>query len=297
MELTNLITAFINYLRFEKRCSTHTLTSYAADLKQFQAYLSGMFSITDADQVADIHIRSWLVQLKETKLKERSLSRKMSSLKSFFRHLNEQGLMEKNPALRIRLPKPPKRLPVFLEEQQTEHLLEDARFAAGFEGFTESLIIELLYQTGMRRAELIQLRETDVEYARKQLRILGKGNKERLVPLNTSILIDIQAYVQEKRKIFTEANKFLLSLKSGKQLYPQYVYRVVQKYLKELTTLSKKSPHVMRHTFATQLLNNGAELNAIKELLGHSSLAATQVYTHNNIERLKEEYRKAHPKR
>lgn len=296
MELDTHITSFHHYLRFEKRYSAHTIAAYAADLHHFRDYLSRESTISEAAAVRDIHIRGWLVSLKEQKLKERSLLRKMSSVKSFFRYLCEQQHISANPAVRIRLPKAPKRLPVFLEAQDTEQLLEDVRFANGFEGFTEWLIIELLYQTGMRRMELVQLKETDVEFSRKQLRILGKGNKERLVPLSQALLVDVKEYINEKRKIFSEPDKFLLSLKSGKRIYPQYVYRVVQKYLKGLTTLSKKSPHVMRHTFATQLLNNGAELNAIKELLGHSSLAATQVYTHNNIEKLKEAYRKAHPR-
>jgi len=296
MDIQAQIETFGNYLKFERRYSELTKGAYLRDLQQLAGYLQQDFELNQVHQVEALHLRSWMVSLKQKNLKERSLLRKMSSVKSFFRFLCRQQVLKQNPAIRITLPKPPKRLPVFLETEQTEVLGYSQPFAEGFEGFTERLIIELLYQTGMRRQELVNLKESDVEVSRKQLRILGKGNKERLVPLDTKLLADIKDYILEKRKTLAETGKFLLSLKSGKQIYPQYVYRVVQKHLKGLTTLSKKSPHVLRHTFATQLLNNGAELNAIKELLGHSSLAATQVYTHNNIDRLKEQYRKAHPK-
>ena len=296
MDILTHIAAFDNYLRFERHYSDHTRNAYLSDILQFQQYLALHYEMTTVDLVKKDHLRSWMVTLKQLPLRERSLQRKMSSIKSFFNYLCRQEVLKQNPAMHIPLPKPPKRLPVFLEAEQTAILVNDVRFAEGFEGHTERLIIELLYQPGIRRQELVQLKEADVEFSRKQLRVLGKGNKERLVPLDDKLLAEIQDYIQEKRKTLSENGKFLLSLKSGKQIYPQYVYRVVKKYLSNITTLNKKSPHVMRHTFATQLLNNGAELNAIKELLGHSSLAATQVYTHNNIERLKEQYRKAHPK-
>jgi len=276
--------------------SEHTSVAYQTDLHQFQDYLLQQFELEDTSSVKHIHIRSWLAQLKEQDIAERSLQRKISSLRALFKYLMRLGIVPENPARQITNPKAPKRLPVYLEEQHTQKITTEIAYNEGFEGDTERLIVELLYQTGMRRAELVNLRESDIEFSRKQIRVLGKRNKERMIPVSEDLLIDIRAYMDEKRKIFNKPDARLLSLKTGKPVYDQYVYRVITARLKDITTLKKKSPHVLRHTFATQLSNNGAELNAIKELLGHSSLAATQVYTHNNIERLKEVYRKAHPK-
>ncbi len=277
--------------------SDHTFLAYRNDLTSFFTFLETQYELTGIREVKHTHIRSWLAGLKEEQCSERTLQRKISAVKSLFKYLLRTGTVTVNPTRLVLTPKAPARLPVFLEEQQTELMGGgSAVFAEGFEGATEYLILELLYQTGMRRAELVQLKETDVEYGRKQIRVLGKRNKERMVPVGDALLAELKGYTELKRKNFNQAQPFLLSLKTGKPLYAQYVYRVVQKHLKGITTLNKKSPHVLRHTFATHMMNNGAELNAIKELLGHSSLAATQVYTHNNIERLKEVYRKAHPK-
>jgi integrase/recombinase XerC len=289
------IPEFLRYIRFEKRMSEHTFTAYRNDLTQFQQFLEDQFALTEITPVKHIHIRSWLAGLKEAKMSERTLQRKISAVKSLFKYLLRLGVVEQNPTRQVSVPKASKRLPAFLEEEQTDQMLEHA-YAEGFEGNTERLIIELLYQTGMRRAELVGLKESDIEFSREQIRVLGKRNKERLIPVAPELLIDLRQYMDEKRKIFNQPSAYLLCVLSGKPVYPQYVYRVVQKHLKNVTTLHKKSPHVLRHTFATQLSNKGAELNAIKELLGHSSLAATQIYTHNNIDRLKEVYRKAHPK-
>lgn len=297
MVLAEVIPEFLRYIRFEKRMSEHTFLAYSNDLNSFQTFLESDFGLADVTLVKHAHIRSWLAGMKEKELSERSLQRKASAVKSLFRYLLRTGSITANPTRLVLTPKAPARLPVFLEEQQTEQIAGSATlFPEGLEGVTEYLILELLYQTGMRRAELVQLRESDVEYGRRQIRILGKRNKERLVPVGDELLAELKAYTELKRKNVNQAHPFLLCLKSGGALYAQYVYRVVQKHLKNVTTLSKKSPHVLRHTFATHMMNNGAELNAIKELLGHSSLAATQVYTHNNISRLKEVYRKAHPK-
>ena len=289
------IPEFLRYIRFEKRMSEHTFTAYRNDLTQFQQFLEKSFTIDEVSLVRHIHIRSWLAELKEGEMSERTLQRKISAVKSLFKYLMRLGVVEQNPTRQVSIPKASRRLPSFLEEQQTEQIVDNA-YPEGFEGDTERLIIELLYQTGMRRAELVGLRDADIEFSRQQIRVLGKRNKERLIPAGKELLIDLRQYIDEKRKIFNRPTPFLLCVQSGKPIYPQYVYRVGQKHLKNITTLSKKSPHVLRHTFATQLSNNGAELNAVKELLGHSSLAATQIYTHNNIDRLKEVYRKAHPK-
>lgn len=296
MSLIAHIPEFLRYIRFEKRMSEHTFIAYQSDLSQFLDYVQQQFELEDAVMVKHTHIRSWLAYQKEHSAGERTLQRKISSLRALFKYLMKTGVVIANPTKQITNPKAPKRLPVYLEEKDTRNLTTAMAYAEGFEGATERLIVELLYQTGMRRAELVHLKESDIEFSRKQIRILGKRNKERMVPVGEELLIDIRCYMDEKRKIFNKPDGILLFLKSGKPVYDQYVYRVIKERLKDITTLTKKSPHVMRHTFATQLSNNGAELNAVKELLGHSSLAATQVYTHNNIQRLKEVYRKAHPK-
>lgn len=296
MSLHAHIPEFLRYIRFEKRMSEHTFIAYQSDLSQFLDYLQQQFELEDAILVKHSHIRSWLAYRKEQNAGERTLQRKISSLRALFKYLMKTGVITTNPTKQITNPKAPKRLPVYLEEKDTLKITDGVSYADGFEGATERLIVELLYQTGIRRAELVHLKESDVEFSRKQIRVLGKRNKERMIPVGEELLIDIRSYMDEKRKIFNKPDGILLFLKSGKPVYDQYVYRVVKERLKDITTLTKKSPHVMRHTFATQLSNNGAELNAIKDLLGHSSLAATQVYTHNNIQRLKEVYRKAHPK-
>jgi integrase/recombinase XerC len=190
----------------------------------------------------------------------------------------------------------PERLPVYLKETETQNLLEEVEFDQGFKGFTDRLICELLYATGMRRNELQQLKEKDIEWGLNQIRVLGKGNKERLVPVSPALLDTFRDYMAEKRKLETYDEQYLLNLENGNKLYAGYIYRTVTKYLGETTTMKKKSPHVLRHTFATHLLNNGANIQAIKDLLGHSSLAATQIYTHNNIDRLKEIHKQAHPR-
>lgn len=296
MHSTVAISDFLRYLRFEKRMSTHTISAYANDLNQLFTYLMEHYTIEIVEVIKLFHLRSWLANLKEHKNTETTLKRKASAAKSFFKYLQKNSVVENNPAKQLVVPKAGKRLPVFLEEQETEKITDHLNFEDGFKGLTERLIIEILYQTGIRRAELAQLKESDIEIERTQIKVLGKRNKERLVPLNGSLLIDIKNYVSEKRKLQNFSEEKLLIMKSGNPVNEQYIYRTVNKHLNAITTLTKKSPHVLRHTFATQLSNNGAELNAIKDLLGHSSLAATQVYTHTNIEQLKEVYRKAHPK-
>ncbi|OJW79877.1 MAG: hypothetical protein BGO69_13650 [Bacteroidetes bacterium 46-16] len=289
------VTDFIQYLRFEKRYSQHTLKAYQTDLLQFFTYISGQFSIYDIPHVALFHIRSWLASLKDDGQTARSINRKISSLSSLYKYLLKQQLVDKNLVRQVHALKLPERLPTFLKEQETEALLEEQQFDEGFKGFTDRMICDLLYQAGLRRAELQQLKEKDVEWSLAQIRILGKGNKERLVPVSPMLLQTIKEYIAEKKKQGYDRHH-LLVLESGRPLYAGYIYRIVNKYLADTTTLQKKSPHILRHTFATHLLNNGANIQAIKELLGHSSLAATQVYTHNNIEKLKEIHKLNHPR-
>ncbi len=294
--LTQNVTDFLQYLRFEKRYSPHTLTAYTKDISQFLEFLDNQFSIDNIEPVTHFHIRSWLAGLKDEQHTERSINRKISTLNSFYKYMMRLHGVKKNPVRQLHALKAPKRLPVYLKEQETEYLLEEVQFDEGFKGFTDRLVCELLYHTGMRRAELLNLKEQDVEWSLNQLRVLGKGNKERLLPVNQELLNSLRNYIKEKSGIENLISGHLLVLEDGKPLYAGYIYRVVKKYLTNTTTLSKKSPHVLRHTFATHLLNNGANIQAIKDLLGHSSLAATQVYTHNNIEKLKEIHKLNHPR-
>ncbi|MFT4062162.1 MAG: tyrosine-type recombinase/integrase [Edaphocola sp.] len=296
MLITAAIPDFMRCIRYEKRMSEHTAIAYQTDLGQFAGYLEQIFALDDVTAIKQIHVRSWLASMKEQDMGERSLQRKISSVKSLFKHLQRTGVVHTNPARDVSVPKAPKRLPAYLEQEDTQQLALAIAYPEGLEGATQRLVVEILYQTGIRRAELTGLKESDIDFGRRQIRVLGKRNKERLIPMAPALLAEIRDYMDEKRKNFNQPTEFLLCLASGKPVYAQYVYRVVAKYISQVTTLNKRSPHVLRHTFATQLNTNGAELNAVKELLGHSSLAATQIYTHNNIERLKEVYRKAHPK-
>ncbi len=290
------LTDFIQYLRFEKRYSSHTLTAYQKDLQQFTDYLTREFGMSELKLITHFHIRGWLAGMKGEQQTARTINRKLSSLNSYYKYLMKHGHADKNPVRQLHAQRLPERLPVYLKETESAHLLEEVQYDEGFKGFTDRLICELFYATGMRRAELLQLKEHDIEWSLGQVRILGKGNKERLVPVSAALLDNIRDYIQEKKKLGKYNEQYLFNLESGEPLYAGYVYRVVTKYMGESTTLQKKSPHVLRHTFATHLLNNGANIQAIKDLLGHSSLAATQVYTHNNIDKLKEIHKQNHPR-
>ena len=296
MGRSGLQTDFIHYLKFEKRYSAHTIAAYQRDLDQFFSFSAITFQIHDELLISHFHVRSWLADLKENRSLPRTINRKISSLNSFYKYLLRLGLIEKNPVKLLHAQKLPGRLPVFLKETETINLFEEIQFAPGFAGATERLICELLYTTGMRRNELLQLKEADIEWSLKQIRVLGKGNKERLIPVSAAVLDSILDYLSVKKELEVYDEEYLLNVPAGKPLYAGYVYRVVNKYLTLTTTLSKRSPHVLRHTFATHLLNNGANIQAIKDLLGHSSLAATQIYTHNSIDKLKEIHKQNHPR-
>jgi integrase/recombinase XerC len=291
-----LISGFTAYLQFEKRYSEKTVQAYQHDLEQFFLYLKSQFGDTAIQQISHIHIRSWLAQLREFSISAKSVNRKISTLKSFYKYLLRKEVVKSSPMAKIISPKNVKRLPVFVNERSMEDLMQNDIFPEGFNGQTDQLIMELLYQTGMRRAELLGLQISDFDASNQTIKVLGKGNKERIIPLQAALCKLIRDYIFARNQVKDLQHSFLLSFENGKPLYEKYIYNTVKKYLNLVTTLGKKSPHVLRHTFATHILNKGAELNAVKELLGHASLAATQVYTHNTIDQLKEVYKKAHPK-
>jgi integrase/recombinase XerC len=288
---------FLQYLQFQKRYSQHTVLAYQTDLNQFYDFVIVTYGNLPLNEISAGVVRSWLAQLKEDELEAKSINRKISSLKSFFKHQMKLGAIKSSPMATLVTPRVKKRLPQYVEERDMQTLLHRVPFADDWQGQTEKLVIELLYQTGIRRAELAGLKENQLDSGNCCIKVLGKGNKERIIPISTELVQLLQSYIAAKRREFEvfDASVLLVS-KKGKPLYVRQVHDIVKRNLSEVTTIDKKSPHVLRHSFATHLMNNGADLNAVKELLGHSSLAATQVYTHNNIEKLKEVYKKAHPK-
>ncbi len=291
------IQPFIEYLKFEKRYSVHTLTAYKTDLYEFIEFVKIQYGNIDLASISHVEVRSWLARLKEQGLTAKSLNRKISTLKSFFKYLLKNGLIDISPMVKVISPKIGKRLPVFVKEEETQLLLNSLSSSTeNWRSLNARMIITILYATGLRLSELINLKEKQVDFARSQIKVLGKGNKERIIPLSDKLINSIREYQQLKRKEFEIDEDVLLVSEKGKKLYPKYAYLIVNQYLGQSSTLDKKSPHVLRHSFATHLMNNGADLNAVKELLGHSSLAATQVYTHNTIEKLKDIHKKAHPK-
>lgn len=298
MPITHLqhIQPFLNYLKFQKRYSQHTIISYQNDLADFLDFIEIQYGLCSLIQIKTVFVRSWLAGLKEKKMESRSINRKISTLKSFFTYQIKEGILLVSPMVTITSAKIKKRLPQFVAEKDIDTLFNHVAFTDDWNGKTDILVFELLYNTGMRKAELINLKETHIDSSRGAIKVLGKGNKERVLPVSSKLIQSIQQYISNKQAIKDADKTYLLINAKGRQLYPKYVYNVVNKYLATVTTIDKKSPHVLRHTFATHLMNNGADINAVKELLGHSSLAATQVYTHNTIEKLKEVYNKAHPK-
>ncbi len=292
-----ILQPFLDYLKFEKRYSQHTIISYQNDLISFYDYILTQYGETNISALSHIYIRSWLASLKDEGLSERSIIRKISSLKSFFRYNLKRGVINQSPMGKIIAPKSQKRLPEFIRDKEIYTLLEHVEFPDDWTGRTDKLLIVLFYNTGMRLSELISLKRSQVNFAINSLKVLGKGNKERIIPISPELAKIIKAYMEDSEKQFSKlSSDTLLHNDKGKQLSPRKVYAVVNKYLSLVTTAEKKSPHIIRHSFATHLMNNGADLNALKELLGHSSLAATQVYTHNTIDKLKEIYKKSHPK-
>lgn len=291
------LTAFLNYLEHERRYSKHTITAYKRDLTQFITYLQEQYELEEWSKLKSLHLRSWVVSLMQGELSATSIHRKVSSLKTYHKFLLiTQGISKMSFPL-VLLPKKAERLPAFVEKNQLNKLQTKIVFSDGFSGLRDYLILEILYSTGMRRSELIGLKWADVDFENQHCRIKGKGNKVRLVPFVKALKGTLLTYKILLEETFLENEEGLILLTDkGQAMYPKFVYNKVTHYLSLVTTSKKKSPHVLRHSFATHLANNGADLNAIKELLGHASLAATQVYTHNSIEQLKKVYEQAHPK-
>lgn len=296
-QTTLKIQCYIDYLKFEKRYSVHTIRSYQDDLIQFLDFLEIQFGELSLKEITHSFIRSWLASLKAQKLSSRSIIRKISSLRAFFKYQLKQGFIDKTPMTNVVAPKANKRLPNFVEQKDMNTLFRHLEFPDTWKGKTDKLVITIFYNTGVRLSELINLKISQVNAGNHTLKILGKGNKERVIPVSSKLINAIQLYNKERdvelKKVETDC---LLVTAKGKKLLPKGIYRAVKHYLSLITTIEKKSPHVLRHTIATHLTNNGADLNAIKELLGHSSIASTQIYTHNSIEKLKNVYKKAHPK-
>jgi len=292
------VQSFVDYLKFEKRYSLHTIRSYQDDLSQFFCYLDGQFGPLKIGEINSPYVRSWLASLMEDGIVPKSIHRKVSTLKSFFKFHVRSGLIQQTPMSQVSVPKVGKRLPVFIKEEDILILMDNLKQSSeDWKSLNARMLIVMFYSTGMRLSELIQLQEKQIDFGKSQIKVLGKGNKERIIPISKTVLDIIEDYRCLKKKEFEQTDSYFLVTEKGKKIYPKYAYLLVNRFLADsVKTLDKKSPHVLRHTFATHLTNNGADLNAVKELLGHSSLASTQVYTHNTIGKLKEVYKKAHPK-
>jgi integrase/recombinase XerC len=289
--------SFLQYLQIEKRYSSHTVRSYLNDLDQFFMFLTSQGQPADPLSVTSHDIRAWVVSLLDSDYSAVSVHRKISCLRVFYRYLRKEGVIKSDPLEKVALPKRKKRLPEFVEEGALDDLLDKYSFNDGFGGIRDRTIIEMLYLTGMRRAELIGLKNADVDLAEGSLKVTGKRNKQRIIPVVKPFSERLKNYIELRDKeIPSYSEGWFFVTDKGNKLYDKYVYNVVNRYLAMVTTIEKKSPHILRHTFATHMLNRGADLNSIKEFLGHANLSATQIYTHNTFEKLKKIYKQAHPR-
>lgn len=288
--------SFYNYLRYEKRFSPHTVTAYKKDLEQFIEFCTDRMGEFDAGKVTSRIVRDWVVKLMENHLQPRSVHRKVTTLKAFFKFLLKEQKISSNPVINIPLPKIRKKLPVFVEEKNLHHLLDDGFFESGFSGTRDKMVIALLYGTGIRLSELTGLKDSSIDLNEFQIRVFGKRRKERIVPYPRSLNSLIIEYRTLRDEQFCTRGDLLLLTDKGQPIYNKMVYRIVTANLSRVTSIEKKSPHVIRHSYATHLLNKGADLNAVKELLGHANLAATQIYTHTTFEKLQTVYKQAHPR-
>jgi integrase/recombinase XerC len=291
------IPSFLAYLSLEKKYSPLTVRAYSGDLEDYARFCLEEYQISDLEKVEYGIIRSWIVQLSNSHLSNRSINRKLSSLKAYYKFLLKIGVIEISPLARHRSLKTPKKVEVPFSESEMDKVLLQIPFDDNFEGVRDRLIIELLYATGIRRSELVNLKMTQIDLSSKTIKVIGKRNKERIVPLLDSTVHFMEAYIRERNDLVEISDKaHLFLLKSGNKIYETLVYRIINKYFSLVSPKVKKSPHILRHTFATHMLNKGADLNSVKELLGHSSLASTQVYTHTSIAELKKVHGSSHPR-
>lgn len=296
MYIQDQLNSFHNFLKYERRYSVHTITAYNSDIQDFISYYKQFFESDEIHLANHKQIRSWVVGLMNEGIVPKSINRKISSLRSFYKFLLSKNIIESNPVTKINGLKTPNRLPQFVDIKDMDQLLENIEFTDDYEGSRDKIIVELFYATGMRLSEMCALKTTSIDKNNGVVKVLGKGNKERLIPIHPQLLKKINDYVEFKNRQFNTMNEQLFLTNKGEKIYHKLIYRKIKSYLSLVTTLKKKSPHILRHTFATHMVNQGAELNAVKELLGHSSLAATQVYTHNTIQKLKNVHKQAHPK-
>lgn len=289
------VLTFIDYIAYEKRYSSHTLKAYKTDLELFTTYLCDEFEIDDPSKANQEMIRSWVVYMIDNGMSGSSVNRKISTLNSYYNYLIRISVISENPARHVVSVKTPKRLPVYFNEEQLNKFIDSNSEANDFARLRNMLVVELLYSTGMRRSELVTLTINSIDFSNSTIKVLGKRNKQRIIPLSQKQIKSIRSYITEKENQFGNLNDYLIVTDKGEKAYPKMIYRIINNELSVLTG-SVKSPHVLRHSFATHMLNNGADLNTIKELLGHANLTATQIYTHNTIEQLKKVYSKAHPR-
>lgn len=289
------VLSFIEYISYEKNYSSNTITAYKKDLETFQFFCKNNFEENEIENVPYSYIRSWIVELVEANISNRSINRKVSTLKSYYNYLLKSKQITQNPLRKHQSLKVSKKINVPFSEKEINEAIQNFGKTENFESIRDRLIIELLYSTGMRRAELIGLKNSSVDLSQRIVKVLGKRNKERQIPLLDSVIKTINNYQMQKNTMKVNVDSFFIT-KKGEKLYPTLVYRIINEYFSKVSLKSKKSPHVIRHSFATHLLNEGADLNSVKELLGHSSLASTQIYTHNNLKELKKMYNHAHPR-
>lgn len=287
---------FLQCLQYEKNYSSHTVLSYRTDLLQFCDFLEISPVKFSPASVTPAILQQWVLSLMESKQSPRTISRKISTLKSFWHFLQVRGVADKNPTIKLVLPKTNKHLPTFYRQQEMDNVLSESMKVGGFEAIRNRLIIELFYETGLRVSELVSLRDSSVDFESRQLRVIGKRNKERIIPLGDNICCELKSYQKSRDEEIELKCDALFIRKNGMSMYSKAIYNIVHEKMSEVSTLHKQSPHVLRHTFATTLLNNGADINAVKDLLGHSSLAATQVYTHVSFSELNKIYKQAHPR-